>query len=631
MGSYYQNNNRGRALEADPDRLQYDFVQINPNRPPHVPPIQPPIRDLNGWIPYIAGRCAEHVQGQAEANNLRVYMFNLCAYNNFANEFFDSVVLSAVDLAGWLIDTQRYNVQEAVEIACEDMVDMTVAANCRDYPDLWNYVDRSQVAAIEETIGKFDQVGRDIGAWKNPRGQQRGGTYQAPNQGRSRSASYAGGVTSERSGGGSSYSARTPSRAEAQRGGGQQGQRRNSWGDGSHRNRGQQQQEVETVEVREEQPVMKEIPASIANWRASREYPYFLAYDLTTQIATLEPKGNNTLEPIVTAKSKEDMDYAAHATPNAFGKPPAFLDLSQSARTIENVRAGMKKINAQSEMPPAEEGKPSLRTAICDTWVVETSESAAWLMANLERQHHDTSEDRAHVYRVYGTIADGVLTIDDENAYIEQFAAGKGGFLGLKGLMETLGANVSLEVLSVINKRMTALINRKLHLELGLKTTISNFREDIEQVIKIVDERYGFKAQFLQNQQADIARTIRPLSRDMYVKLVANLIHGMDFNGATPNIAMMSSNYSLTFLDCNIWDITVQMGEDGVPARVTKELTPDFYELVKGAFDDADNYRLEGSSETSISRVLFRTLDGTVMEATKGALVEGAYMLTHLG
>lgn len=622
------NNNRGRQLEADPERLQFGYLNIDVNRPPYVPPVQPPLRELNGWLPYIAGRLAELVQVKAQDNPLRTYMFNMCAANNFANGFFDEVVISAMDLAAWLMATQNYSDRDAVETAVEDMNDMIVAVNCRDYPDLWNYIDQNVMGrGIEDEIRKFDQVGRDLTNWKrqsqgNSGSGRRGGTYQAPSGRGNNNGGYSrGGVPSS----GSSYSARNNTGGSRND---NQGSGRPAWRDRRNDRNDRQEEPAQQVETRQEPvaPVQKEIPAVLSAWRPSRAVPYFLAYDMTNHIATLRTEEDGSLRFNITEKG-ENMDYNAHATPNAFGKPPAFLDLSNAARSIEHVRSGIKRTNAEAELPPPEEGKPSLRTTISDKWIFESSESAAWLMANLERQLRDTGDRRADVYRVYGVVSDTVLTLDDENHFIVKLSQTKT-FVGLKGLLETLGGEMSQELVNVINRRMTSLVNRKIALELGMDLSIDSFREDIEALIELLDTKWGVKGQFLKNQQAEITRTLLPMQESLRQKFVDNITVGMDFGDAKPNVACVTSLYSMTFIDMLSWEINIEVGNGAVPVRVTPELTPMYYDLVKGAFDDAAGYHIEGSTESSVGRVLFRTLDGRILEGSKGALVDGSYLLT---
>lgn len=626
-------------LAADPNQITQPWYQIDPNRPPHVPAIQPPIPQLNGFIPWIAGRMAQEIQAQAQQNPLRIYMYNLCAANQFSNQFFDQIVVTAVDFTAWLTATQGRTVQQAIEEAVSETAAMCAAANTRDYAGLIDYVQDPHVRnEVLRTIEAFDSVGAMIGQWKQQQRSYRApaqtGVYAGPGRPTPQATSNYAAATSS----GQFTPAVRPGQAPAVAApvasafaGTASSQSR--WSAPATVVPATQGQAAEELDDLVNPNGATIIDGDIHNFVPSKQVPYFLAYNPSEMVATLIVEADGTTRPDYQGIDQTDMDYDKHATPMAFGKVPSFLDISDAAKTMNRISVGLKELNKESRAPLMDEDeKPVLKKTIAADWVCETSETAAWVMASGMRMAIDSEDGPPDVYRVYAMVAEPVLTLENESNFVQQLAKCKT-FVGLREkLVEGLGGEMSLELFNVINMRMTDLVNRKIRLELGIsRPQTNNFNDDIGALIDLLEKKGGLmmKNAFLKNQQRDIALTLNTITEHMAADRTNLLLAGIKFpEGKQPAVTYVSTNYSLTFLECMSWEINVELGVDGIPTRVTKELTPLFYDLVKGAFDDAKNFEDDTIKSLEIGRFLLRTADGRIMEATRGALVEDSYLVT---
>lgn len=634
-------------LKYDPQQQYHQFLSINPHMPPYVPNIQAPTPQVGPYMAMVAGKLAAKIQNAARENPLRMTVFNLAAENNYGNQYFDTMATMAIELTAYLM-TQREPAEAAVEKATELVHDYYTAANVRVYNVLGQFIPDPNVrSAIQGTITNFDNTANMLQQFMQQLRSQGGGYQQAQSQhfnggaqtqgyaANSYAAGQSGGGQASFSGGGGLFdpvpgSTNTAVAAlpAATSGSGNFSQ----WnGPAEAIPIPAASGNVIDVDVANTTTV----DAHTGNWKPNLlTEPYFYAYEPSKWNAKLLVQNDGTTIPDYIPKTEsEKMDYNAHATNNVFGKVPDFLDVTQAAKTMERISAGVNQLNHEALDDEPEGNVTTVKTMIAEKWLFATSESDAWMRASLARLMVEPGENGLpHVYRTYARVAEAVVGNVDETQIIRDLVKCKS-FLGLREKMTNLGSEMSTALYNAVNFRMTELVNRKVRQELGLrKVSIENFYDDIGDMVEYLKTKFGevVKGGFLRNQEADIARNLQTLSKTVAELESDAILHGMAFpKDNKPAITFVASNYSLTYLDCMSWDLNVEMGFD-IPVKLTQEVTPLFYQLVKGAFLDADKHETEDNKALAIARILMRTNDGRIFECSRGALADESYLITLL-
>lgn len=616
-------------LAADPSKVCYSFININPNSPPYAPQVQAIVPVVTPYIPYLCGLLINEIQAKAQVSALRVYMFNLCAPNQFGNQAFDEIAQTAIEVACYLVATQNMQVQQAVQTAATEIPTMLAAVNCRTYPELTQYLgDQNVINSVQAIIQKFDTLGREIQNWKASMQQQQfqvnSNVYQPPGQ-----QNFGGGANFNNAVSTSGATFTAAVRPVVQNAAPAAAFTPTAFTPAAQTQQGYAMEQNDLVDPNG--AVFQ--AADIHDWKPNLvKEPYFLAFDPKKVHAEFLIEADGTTTSNYREKNEEEMEYDRHAMPTTFGNKPAFLDIANATKTMAKIASGIKKLN--KEVEEVAEGSTALTTFIAPDWQFELSETAAWLQANLVRLQQPVGEaGRPDVYRVYSRIADAVITLEDESPVVIQLAKSKT-FVGLREKMQSLGGEITLELYNVINMRMTQLVNDKLALGCGLgrkQLQITNFCDDIGAVVDILSNDYGdvVRDAFLSGQMNDIAMALQTPASSTAEAKTDQILAGMNFpEDKRPHVTYVATNFSMTFLDCQSWEIDVQIGYDGMPARLEKVVAPIFYDLVKDAFDDAERFDSEDMKNLAIGRWLFRTRDGRYLEAVRGKLMENSYLIT---
>lgn len=633
-------------LRFDPNQRYWGYLSINPHAPPYVPNIQPPLPQMGQWMPLICGTLAARIQQAADENALRRTVFNMAGENQFGNAYFDAMSTMAIELATYIMVQERAAPDVAVDKATELVHDYFTAANVREYRVLEQYLgDPNMRNAIQGTIQNFDNTANILKNFMNQlRGQHGGGYQQAQNShfnGSAQSHGYApvtsyadgqsGGGNNSFTGGSSIFepiagkTSNTPAPA-AQPASATYSQWNNAPDNA-------QQAVAAAVQAPLEESAVPSVAALPSNWvpNLSTE-AYFYAYDPQVWNASLLVMSNGTTLPDYTLKTQEEqMDFNRHATPNVFGNVPDFLDVTQAAKTMQNIHAGVKRLNDEVLEEPQEGDVTTIKTMVAPDWLFATSEADAWMRAGLTRlQIEPGSDGMPDVYRVYARVAEAVVGNSDESDTIRALVKTKT-LLGLREKMTSLGGEMSTALYNTVNLRMTDMVNRKVLHELGLKKVeIGNFHDDIGELIEYLKNKFGdlVKTAFLRTQESDIAKTLQVLGADVAQAESDIILRDLKFpETQKPAITFVASNYSLTYLDCLSWELGIVVSDE-IPVKLSYELTPLFYDLVKGSFLDADRHETEDVKSLAIARVLMRTKDGRVFECTRGALADESYLIT---
>lgn len=638
-------------LPFDPTRATLQYYQFNPQSPPCVPAVQALIPEVMGMVPALSALCAMEIQTKSTTNPLRMFMFNRFGQNMFNNQDFAGLVDFAagflvLQLAKRVYPNAEMGAQDAVMKACE----MLAAVGLAEFPGLQAFLNAQQAQGAQELINTFNFTRNELATLKQRMGGGGQMQMQAPqtnfgfNQGNA--VNYGG----SQPGWGQQWAPPTPmatpgnSNVSMFRG----GQAAPAIPPGEKRPintsrfddvvikqpfeaRPVQQQSAPapapapTAAAAAQETPVEEIPASKHKWSPSETYPYFVAYNPVTHELVFRQQVGGEWNPTL-KKRKEPVDYNAHATPSVFGPRPHGLNMSETAKRLEEINRGIDALNNEEPTIEHVEGEeaPQIRTELTKSaWLAEVSEQSVWMLGQLERMKAHTPEGEVpDVYRCFAVVAEPLVDNVDETGYVKGFAQ-CASFLQLRDKLNEAVATVSAGLWAAVERRMTRTVNRLVMQNLGIpKVRIQSFASDIEELQGYLEKKFGKPVleAFLEHQKDHIRRTLGVLDPSTAESLTSAVLDPDEYvTGDVPKITYLGSNYSFTFLNIRSHELQVELNKDSSSA-VIESILPELHSLLKGVFG--------ATKGADVDRHLIRTSDGRVLEASQGYLVEDFYVLT---
>jgi hypothetical protein len=360
-------------------------------------------------------------------------------------------------------------------------------------------------------------------------------------------------------------------------------------------------------------------------WKPTVKQPYFPAYNpVTHELFYITDANGVIIEATLKERTTPVMEYERHAIKTVFGPVSKNVDFSNTKPVQAKINLGIVALN--NALEAINEGNATtadskITTFIKEKVIAETSLTTAWFAGSLCRMQVDKN-DMPYVYRVFASVATPTVSDVDETNYIKDFGSAKT-FIELREKLNSSTEEVSRELWNSVNKKMTALINRLLKQNMsipGLK--IDSFVIDIQEVIEYLNEVYGASIQeaFLKNQRHHIEAAFRLMYDESAEGFTAYFKDDLKF-ATEPKITYMTTDYCLTYLNAASYELELELSANS-SAAVVKNICPMMYDLVKAMFDYNDD-RI-----TQFDRFLIRTNDGYVMEACRGAIGNGFYLLT---
>lgn len=634
------------------DVMEHQPLNVSGNNPPYMPQIQNLDPQLGQYLGFITGCLALEITNNANTNSLRRFMFNQCAVNQFQNSDFDQLVRATMDYISLLFYQQRVpSIDQAVAMAVPEMASLMCAVNTRMFPALGSVVPPNIVNEIHNDIHKFDSILNQIQNPNQIQPQMQQQQFMQPRSG------FQGGFQQQAIPQGAvdprfnrpvaqqqaPMPGRAPTSSVFSSGGGKSAFTQGAGNAGSKFSKNgfvpnglnprqetpamntPQPQQAEQAPPQFAQPAEK-VMTTYENgmWTPTAKFPYYPVHNPTIMELMLVTDVDGTTEPTIRKRNTDMMNYDRHAIPTAFGKPPAAIDLSQTARTLSRIQYGVDEINKASEGPlPAEEGeevKP-VKPFINNDRIVDTSLHAAWLSSGLLRLQ---LIDRPDVYRSYATILEPIITESDETEAVRALSA-CATYIMAREYIESSHEVLSPELATTMDLRMTMEVNRCIKQELGLpKLRIDSFREDLDGLLEYLESNEGvdIKNAFLSRQRAHIMSASRPVDEVIAKQMTDSFMEGRSYPENTPpSITYLSTSYSLTYLNLRSHELDAELSADGLGSAVTESLAPVLYSLIGGIFSDAEKH-------PAVDRYLIRTLDGRVMEVTKGAIGKNMLLLS---
>lgn len=397
------------------------------------------------------------------------------------------------------------------------------------------------------------------------------------------------------------------------------------WGQGSATPAASVQEAVDTARAAAQEssePILIPAKGNENLWRPSEDNPYLPAYDPNRFELFFKSLPDGTLKP--TLKKKEPpVDYDRHSTKSIFGQLPKPIQPSQPAQVMEKIDAGVTQLNKDLASVKDDQYEKYKATHVKKTVIAEISEESAIFVGTYDRLASNNG-DIPNVYRAYARVATPIISFDDDEGAIRKFAECKT-FAELREDMMLAVESMSQYGWLTCHNKITGAINRGLRQNLSLPAlSIDSFVDDIGDLVTALGNRYGGAVQeaFLKHQGDVIKATFQLMYEDSAEQMTAVYKGETQFpDNMEPRIAYLSSDLSLTYLNCLSHELDLDM-IPMVAATVTEDLTPLLYKVVSSLFKDV---RSQGND---FDRHLIITNDGRQLEATTGWLGQDFFLVT---
>lgn len=634
-------------------------ISLNPLSPPFIPQIQTDPQ-LQQYISLISAVAAAEIQQRAQSNPLRMFMFNRYAINNFANQDFSSLIGNICDYVFLMLYLRRVypNIDVAIQDAIPKVLEMMCAVAMQEYPGLQAFVDQNTTNAAFGMIQQFQAIGAEVGNYKRsgqwPGGVQtvaptmvpmhqyttqplQGGGWQTQGGWQGTQQARASGNTGLfRSGPNSA----TPGVTETP-------QRRftDRWSvpNDRHEVAAPAQQEILRQPYEPRKPTMNTqatdvttlldsnepqlTPIHDATWSPRPNYSiwYLPAYNPVTHELMIQTQADGQQTPVLKTRTKPMMEYDRHKLKTVFGAAPAALDLSHTQEALQRITKGVRILSGEEQAPATnEDGSPYKPSVYVNPkWMAETSYASAWLSVGLERLQLKETDGNPDIYRRYVQIAEPIVGMRDETDVLRNYGSAST-FVELREKLNATINEVSPALWGAIERKLTATVNRILSRHMSIpKLQITSFVTDLDDLLTYLDKQYGdeIKTAFLRHQRQHIRNTFVILGEDADGRKTADvlsegLIDPSEYEeGKPPKITYLTSEISLTYLNCRSFELELDLASD-----VASALTPDFTPVLYGVIDTLFK---EDGHNGNVERHLLRTNDGRVLEATKGYIGSG--------
>ena len=616
------------GLPFSPDHIQSNFLNIDLSNPPCVPNYNcaPQIAQ---FLPVISAAIALEIQNQAQSNRLRIFMFNQYSANAFNNQDFMGLVCMTVDLLTPVLNNGLYTTLEA---ASHDLIPKMVEALCvlnlRLYPDLERCVNPGAENGIRAVIQTYDQWSQCMNPQFTARFRQQmvGNTgWGSNNVNMDNRPTFSGrGPSNTHSNGGSVFNNSGP-RATVINGNNSNNQGTGRDYGSRYADRAQQQQQPQKQAT---SVVPQDIQPQEIVWYPSAKYPYLPAYNPNRYVLILE-KENGIVAPTFKERNVE-MDYDRHATgPTTFGAMPKGTDISGVAAAMTKIHSAVEEVNKAPVVEPEDDEVP-VTTKINHQWACETSEEGAWFSAELKRFDETLRSENVMpaIYRCYADLAQPILANRKNVEFVQSLANAKA-FTVAREILANADDDVNPELLMICKKRLTDLINRIVKQQLSIpKLAIDDFCDDLGELIALIKRRFGdvVSEAFTKFQKEQLAALFRLLTDVETRQTTAQYMVGdVPDDRLVPDVLFLTSGYSLTLVNCLSYQLEIELNPE-VAVMVTSKGNQVLFDLMAGLFDVATSRLQKGLNP--IARHLLKTIDGRVLEATQGSIVEKAYLLT---
>lgn len=600
-------------------------VHYRPDCPPPIPNVIGMSREMMDALPVLTSEVANYVTGEAMANPLRMFVFNMLSSLNWQNSAFaELVTLTSQFLQLQLEKRNISNLYQAMPATIGQMASCWTANKLFEYPELKSEVSNDIIQSAMTNLGLFNSIKTEIAAMSNgqqydprndvrfdPRYQvQPGGVYQGQN---AQPPMHGGGYVDQRFNTMRSDPVVTyqPKVASPNLG---------------HRALDQRAafsipQEV----VRNEPPrVITE-----ADWKASPRAPYKTLVNTNlfeTKMELVKVANNEYVDEVIYIKGVEELERSKHTLLISINTQPKVRAVNlEVAATSMNAIA--KTIAATPDVE--RENIDYTRYIFPDEVLVDDLNQAFYSirLKKAEVSGHDVFACRFVVENnipSFDSCKDILISLSNSGSFIDianylsnerELCKGKE-FLKDMTEITIRNTNNRLEYIARIDKYLTNMVNDFFAVNLTLtKFSIDSFIDDIKEVIPGLNKYYGNEFVHLYSgwQQFTISRLfIDSESIDLFSDVE-------DVN--EPNLVvnqMLPVSYNLVYVDRYLSELGLEASDEA--KRVDERYTPEIHKLIKAAFDSEFGFGLK-----ALNTVLL-TKDSVALELFKGYLGNNVFL-----
>lgn len=658
--------------------LIHPYVNLDPNVALPVPQFATPVPQVDAYGSMMLFCLINNIQANAEQSSLRRLFFNRTAVNGFNNDFMNNKVYKSA--MAWLSAKcamgQVFNVNDLrndVQQAAGEIVSAMAANQINEFQGLLNEIppqyhqvvwsDAQGYAEISQAVNAHMQQAYNSAAGIGSDGRYSaaamfgGGQSPRPVQQAPQTVAYGGRPAQSSI---SQYRQAQQPPGAIQSGGTAVGSR---YTDGSMPDHQQQQQQAQRPpqhpnpsshlagavgssdifndgvnNMKENRTVDQQNPSEVLEdgwiivkasesdyvWKPSEQQRYFPAYAPSKSELYLKI---NPQTGVVIAMPRP-MDYDEHSIPNlARVTASSFDDKREFQQNLLDPRLVNDQLEDANERVAQDSKNHKVIQELTETGAQQTTvhrsldlvahtEDSVWHKAAILRAR---VKDAPKIFRTYAVVSAPIVGAEDQT-FIDVIS-NKKTYAEVRQVILDNAESVHPEVLAMVNRYMTRVINDVLKCELSLKGwKMDSFVTDYPE---LEEKLRAIKGDVIANAFADgaydtIEAAFQEVNEETKSALTAGLLGDTDDEVA---VTFITHIQSLTLIDLLAVELDIQLSNE-FPSQLRSSEHPHLYKLVKDLYQDE---RVDGYS---VYQNLIRTKDGVILKLTRGLLGNESYQLT---
>jgi hypothetical protein len=610
-------------------------MNIVPGQAPFIPQINVP-QYLQQNFPLFVTNAISIIQDKARLNILRMFLFNQCAVNNFANREFVSLIEYAVRIVDVLLtDGTCRDLGTAVNTGLETAIEHSAAYNTVTYQGLASMLDQNTQAAVMASLNNFQVMNNRLRGMQapvqqsfNPQGMMPQQPFNQqpmmPMQNHQRWPQQAPVGHHQPSGVFSSQGNHAPIQ-----------QMPNTSGSFNRFNRNTKPN-TEPSHVANIHAV-KPLPTPVAvvnnnknktiKWMPSEKYPVTIAFDHNKQsVAYVQEQDTNFIKPVIVNKEIDPMNQEDHFI------QPSFASTAPIGVTTKDTNLRTYQVEAALKESLTEDSSLRLNIEEDNTRIfADYGLEQSAFECDIRLRMMNKVSGKANVFRNGGAIITPFVSNKDISSLVEQLSLSTT-FSKAQNVLKIIESeildgtceradNVSL---SFINRRLTYFVNDYLKKRLSLANGwIDSFIEDVGDMLEYIETKYGtaILKTLLAAQEEIISDAMRMVSSDLKDSLDSNYVPSKLDPENRPMFFYFQETYVMTGIDLFAHELRFDVPDKTISCGVFKNSTPLLWDIIENIYLHAETYKLEGD------RKFIKTSDNVILEVTKGALNPEYYLV----
>lgn len=669
----------GMQLPFPTTQFVAQMYPVQPGQPPVLPQISylPPA--LQQFYPFIVSSAIDAIQAKAQANPLRVFLFNQMAQNNFNNLEFTSFVEGLVRLIEVKLGTGVFrDVQQAAVSCATYYAELATAANVDKYPALLQGMDQQTLQGVQQVLNNLrattgeiqmfyqrapqmqpQQMGMMPGAMGGmpggqwPQNQPMHQPMHQPMMGRGvdwrqaqhqqnlaagavGAVSTAEGYTSASGYGGNIFTSGDPVAARYD----------NANRPGSPRAASHVQNVHDARRAFSNPPgnlpppppppapatgtrIAAKAPGAV--WVPSETAPVNVAYDHTAGDVYYQSTPDGKMKPVIQPKAESDMDMSKHlTTPSFVHTAPAGLDtLDTKARVMETERSLSEDALKLGDLEAVDKLQVVYKDASFRT---DISMEDLWLSNEVELALMKKSTKRTSLYRQCAAHLTPLVSRVNPKSMVNTIAQAASFEAACKAMLNYIEQfkegkfdHGDQKALTFINKRLTERLNSYLKKVLAVPVQVESFMEDAPGVPQYLRDKYGpnFGRVMAESQGDLVSQALLYVEEEFERQQNTNLFTDEEIEkiqGAV-TVTYFYDYITLTSLDLLAPELKFDVPQTDISVGIFAAQTPLLRQIADNVFTH------ERTLDMTFDRHLVRTADGVTLELTKSPMMSDTYLV----